>query len=233
MTCRLTSSRSPYVQEGEDIMKMGACVKWESGGAWLRSLVVAVTVLLTGIAADRAQAGEATEAMKATIGEVLRILADKDLKQPSKANERRQLLEKVVGERFDYPEMSRRSLGAPWANLAEKDKQEFISLFQTLLVNTYADKIESYSGEGVQYVNERNEKEYAEVRTKVLTGKTEIPLDYRLLHKGSDWRVYDVVVDGVSLVNNYRGQFSKILRNGSYADLVEQLRKKSEKIKSP
>ena len=214
-------------------MKMRACVQWGSGGAWLRSLVVTVTVLLTGIAADRAQAGEATEAMKATIGEVLRILADKDLKQPSKANERRQLLEKVVGERFDYPEMSRRSLGAPWANLAEKDKQEFISLFQTLLVNTYADKIESYSGEGVHYVNERNEKEYAEVRTKVLTGKTEIPLDYRLLHKGLDWRVYDVVVDGVSLVNNYRGQFSKILRNGSYADLVEQLRKKSEKIKSP
>jgi phospholipid transport system substrate-binding protein len=214
-------------------MKMGVCVQWESGGAWLRGLVLVATVLLTGIAADWAQAGEATEAMRATISEVLRILADKDLKQPSKANERRQLLEKVVGERFDYPEMSRRSLGAPWANLAEKDKQEFISLFQTLLVNTYADKIESYSGEGVQYVNERNEKEYAEVRTKVLTGKTEIPLDYRLLYKGSDWRVYDVVVDGVSLVNNYRGQFSKILRNGSYADLVEQLRKKSEKIKSP
>ena len=214
-------------------MKMGACVQWESGGAWLRGLVVVATVLLTGIAADRAQAGEATEAMRATIGEVLRILADKDLKQPSKANERRQLLEKAVGERFDYQEMSRRSMGAPWANLPEKDKQEFVSLFQTLLVNTYADKIESYSGEGVQYVNERNEKEYAEVRTKVLTGKTEIPLDYRLLHKGSDWRVYDVVVDGVSLVNNYRGQFSKILRNGSYADLVEQLRKKSEKIKSP
>jgi phospholipid transport system substrate-binding protein len=214
-------------------MKMGACVQWESGGAWLRGLVLVVTVLLTGIAADCAQAGEATEAMRSTISEVLRILADKDLKQPSKANERRQQLEKVVGERFDYPEMSRRSMGAPWANLSEKDKQEFVSLFQTLLVNTYADKIESYSGEGVQYVNERNEKEYAEVRTKVLTGKTEIPLDYRLLHKGSDWRVYDVVVDGVSLVNNYRGQFSKILRNGSYADLVEQLRKKSEKIKSP
>ncbi len=214
-------------------MKMGACMQRESGGAWLRGLVVVATVLLTGIAADRAHAGEATEAMRATISEVLRILADKDLKQPSKANERRQLLEKAVGERFDYQEMSRRSMGAPWANLSEKDKMEFVSLFQTLLVNTYADKIESYSGEGVQYVNERNEKEYAEVRTKVLTGKTEIPLDYRLLHKGSDWRVYDVVVDGVSLVNNYRGQFSKILRNGSYADLVEQLRKKSEKIKSP
>jgi phospholipid transport system substrate-binding protein len=180
-----------------------------------------------------AGAGEATDAMKGTIEEVLRILADRDLKQPSKANERRQLLEKVVGERFDYQEMSRRSLGAPWNNLSEKDRQEFVSLFQTLLVNTYADKIESYTGDGVQYINERTEKEYAEVRTKVLTGKTEIPLDYRLLNKGSAWRVYDVVVDGVSLVNNYRGQFSKILRNGSYADLVDQLRKKSEKIKSP
>src|SRR6478736_2488193 len=78
-------------------MKMGACLRWESGGAWMRGFVVVATALLTGIAADRAQAGEATEAMRATIGEVLRILADKDLKQPSKANERRQLLEKAVG----------------------------------------------------------------------------------------------------------------------------------------
>src|SRR6476659_8133966 len=116
---------SPYVQEGEVIMKMGACVRMESGGAWLRGLVVVATVLLMGIAADRAQAGEATEAMRATIGEVLRILADKDLKQPSKANERRQLLEKAVGERFDYQEMSRRSMGAQWQTVAEKDQQDF------------------------------------------------------------------------------------------------------------
>ena len=215
------------------MMKMGACVRWKAGRAWVCGLVVGSAVLLTGVATDPAYAGEATDAMRATIDEVLRILAEKELKQPAKANERRQLLEKVVGERFDYQEMSRRSLGASWNNLSDKDKQEFVSLFQTLLVNTYADKIESYTGDGVQYINERNEKEYAEVRTKVLTGKTEIPLDYRLIRKASEWRVYDVVVDGVSLVNNYRGQFSKILRNGSYADLVDQLRKKSEKIKSP
>ena len=212
-------------------MKMG--VQRKTGQALLRGLMVLATVVLTGLVADSARAGEATEAMRGTIDEVLRILADKELKQSSKANERRQLLEKVVGERFDYQEMSRRSLGAPWNNLSDKEKQEFVSLFQTLLVNTYADKIESYTGDGVQYVNERTEKDYAEVRTKVLTGKTEIPLDYRLLNKGSAWRVYDVVVDGVSLVNNYRGQFSKILRTGSYADLIDQLRKKSDKIKSP
>jgi phospholipid transport system substrate-binding protein len=214
-------------------MKTGVCMPWMTVSAVLKGLVVLAAVVLAGLVADRAYAGEATDAMRGTIDEVLKILADKDLKHPAKANERRQLLEKVVGDRFDYQEMSRRSLGAPWNNLAEKDKQEFVSLFQTLLVNTYADKIESYTGDGVVYVNERTEKEYAEVRTKVLTGKTEIPLDYRLLNKGSAWRVYDVIVDGVSLVNNYRGQFSKILRNSSYADLVEQLRKKSDKIKSP
>jgi len=190
-------------------------------------------VLFGTVAVHQAVAGGATDAMKSTIDEVLKIVQDKDLKQSVKAEERRQRLEQVVGDRFDYQEMSRRALGAPWNTLSDKEKQEFVALFRTLLTNSYSDKVEAYSGEGVQYINERTEKDYAEVRTKVLTGKTEIPLDYRLLNKGVEWRVYDVVVDGVSLVSNYRGQFSKILRSSSYADLVDQLRKKSDKIKTP
>ena len=182
---------------------------------------------------SQALAGPPTDSMKGTIDEVLRIIRDKELKQTAKAEERRSLLEKVVAERFDYQEMSRRALGAPWNQLSDQDKQEFVSLFQTLLTSSYAEKVESYSGEGVQYLNERTEKDYAEVRTKILSGKTEIPLDYRLINRGTDWRVYDVVVDGVSLVNNYRGQFTKILRASSYSDLVDQLRKKSDKLKSP
>src|SRR5215831_20893045 len=98
------------------MMKLGA-YEWNAGRAWMRGLVVVAAVGLMGVLADPAQAGEATDAMRATIDEVLRILAEKDLKQPGKANERRQLLEKVVGERFDYQEMSRRSLGASWNNL--------------------------------------------------------------------------------------------------------------------
>jgi phospholipid transport system substrate-binding protein len=189
-------------------------------------------LLLGGVTVQPAVAGGATEAMKTTIDEVLTIIRDKELKQPGKVEERRQRLERVVGDRFDYQEMSRRALGAPWNELSDKDKQEFVALFRTLLTNSYADKIETYSGEGVQYLNERTEKDYAEVRTKVLTGKVEIPLDYRLLNKGAEWRVYDVVVDGVSLVNNYRGQFSKILHSSTFADLIDQLRKKSDKIKA-
>lgn len=193
--------------------------------------VLALSFCLGGL--SPASAGPATESVRGTIDEVLKILNDKELKAPTKQEDRRQRLEKVVAARFDYSEMSRRSLGAQWNQLSDKDKQEFVDLFRTLLTNTYADRVETYSGEGVQYLNERTEKEYAEVRTKVLSGKTEIPMDYRLMNKSNDWHVYDVVVDGVSLVSNYRGQFSKILHTSSYSDLVDQLRKKSEKIKAP
>ncbi|MBM4125755.1 MAG: ABC transporter substrate-binding protein [Nitrospira sp.] len=192
-----------------------------------------VLAILWALSAIPSYAGVPTDSMKATVDEVLRIVRDNELKQPHKATERRQMLEQVVEARFDYHEMSRRALGAPWNTLSDQEKQEFVGLFRTLLTNSYADKIETYSGEGVQYLNERMEKEYAEVRTKVLSGKTEIPLDYRLINKANDWRVYDVVVDGISLVNNYRGQFTKIIKSSSYLDLVEQLRKKSEKLKNP
>lgn len=195
--------------------------------------IALLTMSMVALSVVPGYAGPPTEAMKTTIDEVLRIVRDQDLKRKDKADERRHLLEKVVEARFDYAEMSRRALGAPWNQLTDQQKQEFVDLFRTLLTNSYADKIETYSGEGVQYLNERTEKEYAEVRTKVLSGKTEIPLDYRLINKAEDWRVYDVVVDNISLVNNYRGQFTKILRASSYSDLVDQLRKKSDKLKAP
>jgi len=195
--------------------------------------VIMVLAILLAVSATLSYAGVPTDSMKTTVDEVLRIVRDNELKQPRKATERRQMLEQVVDARFDYREMSRRALGAPWNNLSDQEQQEFVGLFRTLLTNSYANKIETYSGEGVQYLNERMEKEYAEVRTKVLSGKTEIPLDYRLINKTNDWRVYDVVVDGISLVNNYRGQFTKIIQSSSYHDLVEQLRKKSEKLKDP
>jgi phospholipid transport system substrate-binding protein len=216
---------------GEDM----AMRKWWNRGRIFHWPVVAFLLMAMVIVALPVQsaAGGPTAAMKSTIDEVLRIVRDKELKQPAKADARRHMLETVVSARFDYSEMSRRALGAPWTQLTDQQKQEFVDLFRTLLTTSYADKIETYSGEGVEYLNERTEKEYAEVRTKVLSGKTEIPLDYRLINRADEWRVYDVVVDNVSLVNNYRGQFTKILRASSYTDLVDQLRKKSDRIKAP
>jgi len=189
--------------------------------------VAAVILLIGGASAE--PGGAATEAVRSTINEVIRILKDAELKKPGRAEERRLLLEKVIGDRFNYDEMARRSLGAQWNKLSDKERQEFVDLFKGLLSGSYVDKIEGYSGEQVHYLNERLEADYAEVRTKVASDKTEIPLDYRLLNKSGDWRVYDVVVDGVSLVNNYRSQFTKIIRESSYADLLEKLREKSKK----
>jgi phospholipid transport system substrate-binding protein len=171
--------------------------------------------------------GAATEAMKGTINEVIRILTDQGMKKPERAQERRKLLEKVVGDRFNYEEMAKRTLAAQWQKLDAKQRAEFVDLFMKLLTNSYADKVEGYSGEQIHYLNERLEGDYAEVRTKASSGKVEIPLDYRLLKRGGDWGVYDVVVDGVSLVSNYRGQFAKIIRTSGYDDLVKQLREKS------
>jgi phospholipid transport system substrate-binding protein len=128
--------------------------RWSS--KWLLSGLAGL-LLFGGVAVQPAAAGGATEVMKHTIDQVLTTIQDKELKQPGKAEERRHRLEQIVGDRFDYQEMSRRSLGAPWNTLSDKDKQEFVALFQTLLTNSYADKIESYSGEGVKYINERTE----------------------------------------------------------------------------
>ncbi len=192
------------------------------GAAVLLGTVWSATPALAG--------GPATEAMKGTINEVIRILSDQGLKKPERAQERRKILEKVVGDRFNYEEMAKRTLAAQWQKLDEKERTEFVNLFMKLLTNSYADKVEGYSGEQVHYLNERLEGDYAEVRTRAISGKAEIPLDYRLLNKGGDWRVYDVVVDGVSLVSNYRGQFAKIIRTSGYDDLVKQLREKSDQF---
>ena len=200
-----------------------------AGGTLLACIrgLAAVILLVGGASAD--PGGAATEAVRSTINEVIRVLKDAELKKPGRAEERRRLLEKVIGDRFNYEEMARRALGAQWNKLSDQERQEFVDLFKGLLSGTYTDKIEGYSGEQVHYLNERLEADYAEVRTKVASDKTEIPLDYRLLNKSGDWRVYDVVVDGVSLVNNYRSQFTKIIRESSYADLLEKLREKSKK----
>ena len=197
--------------------------------------LIGILVIIFALAGEARTlaAGPPTEAVRSSINEVIRILQDESLKKPEKAQERRLLLEKVVGERFSYEEMSKRALSAHWQNLNDKERKEFVDLFKTFLSNSYADRITGYSGEQVQYLNERLEQGYAEVRTKVVSGKSEIPLDYRMLNKDGDWRVYDVVIDGVSLVKNYRGQFDKIIRTSSYADLVEKLKKKSDKIISP
>jgi phospholipid transport system substrate-binding protein len=126
-----------------------------------------------------------------------------------------------------YAEMSKRTLGAQWRRLTPEQQQEFVDLFKGFLSDRYAGRIEDYSGEQVEYLNERLEGRYAEVRTRLVSHKVVIPMDYRLINKGGRWYAYDIVAEGVSLVKNYRSQFEKIIRSQSYEDLLKRLQNRS------
>jgi phospholipid transport system substrate-binding protein len=170
--------------------------------------------------------GTPTEAMRTTVSQALGVLQDENLKKPEREDERVTRLRKIADSRFDYGEMAKRSLGGQWGKLAERERQEFIDLFTEFLTATYVEKIHSYSGEEVRFLNEQLKGDYAEVRSIMVGKKTEIPLDYRLMMKGGDWKAYDVLVDGVSMVGNYRQQFAALLRSSSYEHLVQMLREK-------
>jgi phospholipid transport system substrate-binding protein len=182
--------------------------------------------LILGIIVS-AWAGEPMDQIRQTTDTILSILSDPALKAPSKADERRKRIRNAVDQRFDWEEMARRSLARHWAGRTDEEKREFIHLFGDLLERTYMDKIEGYSGEKVQYEGETIEGDYAVVRVKIVTQKNvDIPVEYRLQKKGNNWLVYDVTIEGVSLVNNYRTQFNSIIVGSSYAALVKRLRAK-------
>ena len=191
-----------------------------------RSPAVAGLLVIAAISMSPAMADaeSPTEVVRATISEVTRILEDPKLKDPAKLVPRRRMLEEVIAARFDYAEMSKRALGARWTPLTAAERAEFVELFKSFLSDRYAEKIEGYSGEQVLYLSERIEGNYAEVRTELRSKKVEIPMDYRLFLKEDGWHAYDIVVDGVSLVKNYRSQFEKIIRTDSYPELVRRLR---------
>ena len=172
-------------------------------------------------------AGEPTEKIKQTTDKILKIVTDPSLKHPSKAQERKRSIRNAVDERFDWEEMARRALARHWDQRADQDKKEFVRLFGDLLERTYLNKVEGYSGEKVQYEGETLESEYAVVKVKIVTQKNvDIPVEYRLHKKGNDWFVYDISIEGVSLVNNYRTQFSSIITQSSYETLVKKLKEK-------
>jgi phospholipid transport system substrate-binding protein len=164
--------------------------------------------------------------MRTTIGQALEVLQDQELKKPERMDERVARLRQIADVRFDYGEMAKRSLGGQWDKLGVRERQEFVDLFTEFMTATYVEKMHSYSDEEVTFLNERLEGNYAEVKSIMVGKKTEIPMDYRLMLKGGDWKAYDVLIDGVSLVQNYRGQFTAILRSSSYGHLVHMLREK-------
>jgi len=190
---------------------------------WRKFLLL---LLAIGVAST-ALAGEPTEEIKETTDKIISILANPALKDSSKTEERRKLIRQAVDERFDWEELSRRSLATHWAQRTDEEKKEFVSLFSDLLEETYMDMVDSYSGERVFYERETLDGDYGIVNVKIVTETdAEIATEYRVKKKENGWYVYDISINGVSLVNNYRTQFNSIILESSYEDLVKRLKAK-------
>ena len=187
-------------------------------------MVAAMAVVLT--TGGTAWAGAPTDQLRGRVDRVLRVLEDPQLKPETRADERRASIRAIVAEIFDFRELSQRALGPHWQGRTPNERDEFSQLFADLLERAYIDKIELYSGaERIQYTGEMLDgDQVATVRTRIVTKQgTEIPVDYRMRRIGDRWLVYDVAIEGVSLVANYRAQFNRIIQRSSYKGLVEQL----------
>jgi len=177
---------------------------------------------------SRAWAGLPTDQLKTSVDRVIRLVEDPALKTDAKVKERRVAIRKEAENILDFQETAKRALGTHWQRLSEKDQQEFVSLFSDLLEHAYISKIERYSGEKITYAGEAADGDVVTVKTRFITKQgTEIPIDYRMLRRGDRWLAYDVIIEGVSLVANYRVQFDKIVRTASYAELVTRMKNRA------
>lgn len=189
----------------------------------LTGLVVLVLLLFSlpvyaGVPLDTAQA---------SVNKVLDVLRDPKLKSESAKEIKKEKLRIIYKSMFDEFEFSRRTLARSWSKLNSTQQKEFIPLFEQVLEKSYIDKIISYTNEKIEFYKENMLSEnQAEIQTKVITSSKEIPIFYRMIKKDNAWKVYDVVVENVSLVQNYRTQFNDILANKTPEQLLEILRKK-------
>jgi phospholipid transport system substrate-binding protein len=198
---------------------------------FLVRVALACSLLVAPLAAREADAGAPTDQLRSQVDRVLKLLEDPALQAPDKARERRAAVRKVADEIFDFGETARRALGRHWAARTPEERDEFVRLFGDLLERSYISKIELYGGEKIQYIGDRIDGETALVQSKLLTKNgSEVPIEYRMLKKAERWLVYDVVIEGVSLVANYRTQFNKIIQTSSFQELVKKMKTRQEQL---
>jgi phospholipid transport system substrate-binding protein len=198
----------------------------------IRARMIGVAVAaLVALLAPVAGAGVPTDQLKGAIERVVKTIENPALKGESRAPERRAAVRKIANEIFDFGEIARRSLGRHWQGRTDPEHEEFVSLFADLLERSYISKIDQYGGEKIVYTGEKVENDISLVSTRIITKNgTEVPIDYRLLKRGDRWMVYDVSIEGVSLVSNYRTQFNKIIQTASYAELIRRMKSKQAEV---
>lgn len=195
----------------------------------VHGLVVVLTVAMLAVSAP-AWAGPPTEQLRVQMDRVIKVLEDPELKREGRQVERRAAIRRLANEIFDFTETTRRSLGQHWHARTPAEREQFVRLYADLLERSYIGKIELYSGERIQFVGDTIEGDLATVRTRLVTkAGTEIPVDYRMHRAAGDrWLSYDVAIEGVSMVANYRAQFNKIIQSSGYPSLVSKLTEKQE-----
>jgi len=194
---------------------------WVIGISFFLILGAGKTVLASGI----------TEGLKATIDQVIGVVTNPEYKNDRPT--RRAKMKNIIFPKFNFLEMGKRSLGKKhWKQISPEERKAFVDLFGKLLENSYANKLEHYSDEKINYVDEIVKGRYAMVKTEVVRKNDTINVDYKLIESPSNWRVYDIVVEGVSLIKNYRSQFGKIIHNDSFDALMEKLNAKVKKLEA-
>src|SRR5215831_7584795 len=196
-----------------------------------RTLALAAALLLIAPDPGKVWAGAPTDQLRGQINRTIKILDDPELKKPGKIRERRAAVRQVANDIFDFGETAKRSLARHWAARSQAERDEFVQLFADLLERSYISKIELYGGEKIRFVGEAVDPDGAIVKTRLVTRQeTEIPIDYRMHQRGDKWLVYDVLIEGVSLISNYRTQFNKIITTSSYQELVKKIKAKDAEL---
>ena len=197
----------------------------------IRILLILSVVLVTGIWVQAAEPGSPTEQLKPSLDSLVDILKDESLKGDAKKVERRRLIMKEISNGFDFREMSQRVLGRTWNTITPEQQDYFVVQMTKLLENVYVGKLETYSGEKVEFVEERVKGNRAQVTTLIEDQGVKLPVHYIMQKTGSKWMVYDINIEGVSLIRNYMEQFRSILRQNDYEGLVKIIEEKNLSFK--
>ncbi len=168
-----------------------------------------------------------TEQVKGTVDGILEVLKNKELEQASKRKKMRALIDK----RFDFRAMSQRTLATNWKKATAKEQERFVELFSKLLEHTYLSRIEAYTDERIDYAAEKVKGKRALIDTLIATGNVDIPINYKLQQKGEEWLVYDVVIEEVSLVQNYRSSYRNIVKREGIDGLLAKMEQKLDELK--
>ena len=214
-------------------IRMGPSQHRRRESSWLAasSLVVATLALTLGFAVRASADGDPMAAVKGTVNQVLSIVSAPSYK--SATSERREKLREVINQRFDFTDMARSAMGYHWRSLSPAQRDQFVQLFTGLLEASYMGKIEGYKGQKIIYLKETHDGDLAQVNTQIAqSGNEPISVNYRLKQSGGSWKVYDVLIDQISLVGNYRNQFTRIINQKGYDSLVSAMKQKQQSIDS-